>query len=149
MDQLDQLVHATQGRIQYEFPPDPRDRWKDEFGRQHPPPQPNQGVGPVPPGLQLDLTASSGSVRTFLFCSLHRSQCSLIALEQPSASVYLLKSSIITQHIEGVVHKVSKLCGGFICSCLEIQVSNQVLVHHLTFKFTDDDCGLLNYRNME
>ena len=91
MEQLDQLVHATQGRIQYELPPDPRDRWKDELGGQHHPPQPRPGMGQVPPGLQLDLTASSGSVRTSLFCSLNRCQCSLVALEQPSASMSLLK----------------------------------------------------------
>ena len=81
-DALDQLVQATQGRFQYEFPPDPRDNWKDKFGHQHPPPQPRPGMGPVPPGLQLDLTASSGSVRIIvLFFPLHQSQShTLIAL---------------------------------------------------------------------
>ena len=92
MEQLDQLVHATQGRIQYEFPPDPRDRWKDELGRQHAPPQPRPGMGPVPPGLQLDLTASSGSVlRTSLFSSL-------------SAFSVTSEISILTQRTEGLVH---------------------------------------------
>ena len=114
MDQLDQLSHATQGRFQYEFPPDPRDRWKDELGRQHAPPQPRPGMGPVPPGLQLDLTASSGSVlRTFLFSSLY-------------ASSVTSEIGILTQHTEGLVHKVSQHRGGCICSRLEIQVSKEV-----------------------
>ena len=58
-DSLDQLVQATGGRFQYEFPPDSRDNWKDRLGQSHPPPVPNMQV---PRDLQLDLTAGSGSV---------------------------------------------------------------------------------------
>ena len=52
----------TGGRFQYEFPPDNRDNWKDLFGQAHPAPVPGANIGQVPPDLQLDLTASSGSV---------------------------------------------------------------------------------------
>lgn len=65
---LDQLVHQTQGRFQYEFPPDPRDRWKDRLGNEHPAPHPRPGMVPPPQDLQLDLTAGSGSVRGTFSC---------------------------------------------------------------------------------
>ncbi len=62
-DGLDQLVQATGGRFQYEFPPDNNQPWKDKFGFMHASPIPRAGAGPAPQGLQLDLTANSGSVR--------------------------------------------------------------------------------------
>ena len=71
-DALDQLVVATNGRFSYELPPDNRDSWKDKSGHRHAPPQPIPGMVPAPPDLQLDLTASSGSVgNTFSWFSLH------------------------------------------------------------------------------
>ena len=71
-DALDQLSVATNGRFSYELPPDNRDNWKEKSGHQHAPPQPIPGMGPAPADLQLDLTASSGSVgNTFSWSSLH------------------------------------------------------------------------------
>ena len=62
LDALDQLVHRTNGRFQYELPPDPRHTWRDRSGNVHLPPQPRQGMPPHPHDLQFDLTANSGSV---------------------------------------------------------------------------------------
>ena len=92
-DALDQLVHATNGRFQYEFPPDNRDNWKDKTGHQHAPPQPRLCMGPAPADLQLELTASSGSVReTFSLSSLRwRHSQTFVALVLPSASGSHLK----------------------------------------------------------
>ena len=59
-DFLDHLEQASRGRFQYEFLPDSHDPWKDRLGFRHASPRP--GAGPAPSNIQLDLTASSGSV---------------------------------------------------------------------------------------
>ena len=69
-DGLDQLVQVSQGRFQYEFPPDKNDPWKDKHGAMHASPVPRAGAGlpQAPDDLQMDLTANSGSV----FCTKFR-----------------------------------------------------------------------------
>jgi hypothetical protein len=59
---LQNLSQVTNGRVQFRFPPDPRDDWFDQNGVSHPPPQPHPGAGPVPRDFHMDITANSGSV---------------------------------------------------------------------------------------